>query len=273
MKTIYYHDFSDNFVETKNQAKTVPDNYKFIKTNPLSRLLGVILSAILKLVALIYAKFVLHLKIIGKDKLKHYIKSTKQGYYIYANHTLTLGDVFNPALYNPVHPYYICDSSNLGIPILGPILPFVGALPIPDSIRGKKNLFDAISVRAKQGKAIVIYPEAHLWPYYTKIRPFDNTAFAFPVRDNLPIFTATTTFKKRKNPTKKPRVIIYIDGPFYANTEVKKSTSTTNTIDTVSNPSDKKSLAKSLHDQAFNALTKRAELSDIEYITYKELRG
>ena len=197
-KTIYYHDFSDNFVETKNQAKTVPKNYQFIKKNPFARILGTILFVILKLIAKIYACFWLKLKIVGKNKLKNYVKTTRQGYYIYANHTLTYGDVYNPALYNPVHPYYLCDSSNLGIPILGPILPFVGAMPIPDSLRDKKRLFDAISVRAKQGKAIVIYPEAHLWPYYTNIRPFVSSAFVFPVRDNLPIFTATTTFSTPK---------------------------------------------------------------------------
>ena len=267
MKTIYYHDFTDNFVETKKQSKTIPDNYKFIKTAPLSRLFGAILFVIFKLIALIYAKFFLHLKITGKDKLKKYVKSTKKGYYIYANHALTLGDVFNPALYNPVHSYYICDSSNLGIPILGPLLPFVGALPIPESIRGKKKLFDAISTRAKQGKAIVIYPEAHLWPYYTKIRPFDNTAFAFPVRDSLPIFTATTTFKKPHNPSKKPHIVIYIYGPFYA------EESATTAKQTNTNLSDKKSRAKSLHDQAYSSLTKRAKLSNVEYITYQKREG
>ena len=163
-----------------------------------------------------------------------------------------LGDVFNPALYSPVHPYYVCDSSNLGIPILGPILPMVGALPIPDSIRGKKQLFDAISTRAKQGKAIVIYPEAHLWPYYTKIRPFETTAFNFPVRDNLPIFTATTTYQKKKN-REKPRLTIFIDGPFIPDLELPK-----------------KDCLKKLHDQVYQQLVKRSELSDTEYITYQK---
>lgn len=252
MKTVYYTDYNNNFVETKNQAKTVPENYKFIKKNPLYNLTGCFLSQVLKLVGLIYGKCALGLKITGKDKLKTFIKSEKKGYFIYANHTLTLGDVFNPGLYNPVRPYYICDSSNLGIPILGPILPMVGALPIPESIRGKKHLFDAISARAKQGKAIVIYPEAHLWPYYTDIRPFEPSAFSFPVRENLPIFTATTVYTKWKH-HKKPRVTIYIDGPFSADQTL-----------------DKKARTASLEAQARAAMKSRAELSTIKYITYKK---
>lgn len=252
MKTIYYNDFSDNFVETKNQEKKVPDNYQFIKTNPLAKFLSTILFCFFKFIGRIYAIFVLGLKIEGKYKLKNHIKSTRSGYYIYANHVLTYGDVYNPALYSPVHPYYICDSSNLGIPILGPILPFVGALPIPDSIKGKKRLFDAISTRAKQGNAIVIYPEAHVWPYYTNIRPFDATAFAFPARDNLPIFTATTTFMPRKF-RKKPRAVIYIDGPFSA-------------------PEDLNRHEKSayLHDKALSSMQKHAKRSTVKYINYKK---
>lgn len=252
MKTVYYSSYSDNFVETKNQGKTVPENYKFIKKNPLYNLAGAFLTQVLKLVGLVYGKCALGLKIEGKDKLKSYVKSEKKGYFIYANHTLTLGDVFNPGLYNPVHPYYICDSSNLGIPILGPILPMVGALPIPESIRGKKRLFNAISARARSKKAIVIYPEAHLWPYYTGIRPFESSAFSFPIRENLSIFTATTVYTKWKN-HQKPRVTIYIDGPFSADENL-----------------DKKARAASLETQAHAAMERRAKLSTVKYITYEK---
>ncbi len=247
MKTYYYTDFTDDLVETKNQAKSVPENYKWIKKNPFYIALGWILFQILKLVGLIYGKFALGLKIVGKSKLK-----IKSGYYIFANHTQPLGDVFNPALYSVKKPYYICDSSNLGIPILGPILPLVGALPIPDSIRGKKKLFDAISTRAQQGNAIIIYPEAHVWPYCTFIRPFEKTALNFPVRDNLPSFTATTVYKKWKF-HKKPRAVIYIDGPFYPNESL-----------------DKHARVEKLHMEITNQLVKRVSQSSVEYIHYEK---
>ena len=272
----YYTSFEDDFVETSNQSKTLPDNYVWIKKNPFYNILGFILFYILKLVGFFYAKFFLHLNIIGKDKLKDYHKFIKShdttqkfaklgtsslesngGYYVYANHTQPLGDVFNPALYNPVHPYYVCNTSNLGIPILGPILPIVGALPIPKSISGKKQLFRAISTRAKQGNAIIIYPEAHLWPYYTGIRPFEAISFAFPIRDNLPVFTATTVYTHQKSDNeskKKPKITIYIDGPFTADETLSK-----------------KERIKSLHDQVYNQLKKRAAMSNYEYIEYKKV--
>lgn len=246
--TLYYNDYTDDFVETKNQAKKVPEDYCWIKKNPFYNLLGFILFHILKVVGFFYAKFALHLKIIGKSKIRS--DHAAAGYYIFANHTLELGDVFNPALYSPKHPYYVCNSSNLGIPILGKILPLVGALPIPESIHGKKQLFSAIKTRIGQGKAVVIYPEAHLWPYYTKIRPLEPAAFHFPLKDNAPIFTATTVFKKPRH-RKKPEITIYIDGPFYPD-----------------NSLDKHARLKKLQNKVKAQLESRAKLSDYEYIKY-----
>ena len=69
MKTVYYSDYTDNFVETKNQSKAVPENYKFIKKNPLYNFTGAGLFIILKIIAFFYGKFALDLKIVGKDKL------------------------------------------------------------------------------------------------------------------------------------------------------------------------------------------------------------
>ena len=60
------------------------------------------------------------------------------------------------------------------------------------------ELYDAIKKRIEQKKCVVIYPEAHVWEYYTKIRPFPSTSFKFPVNCDVPAFCMTTTYYKRK---------------------------------------------------------------------------
>ena len=50
---------------------------------------------------------------------------------------------------------------------------------------------------------ILIYPEAHIWPYYTKIRPLRAAAFHYPAKFNVP--------RKRKN--SKPRKALVIGKP------------------------------------------------------------
>ena len=63
-----------------------------------------------------------------------------------------------------------------------------------------------------QKKAVITYPEAHVWPWYTGIRPMKPAAFHFPITIEAPVFVATTTYQKTKF-RKKPKITIYIDGP------------------------------------------------------------
>ena len=64
-----------------------------------------------------------------------------------------------------------------------------------------------------QGRAVVIYPEAHLWPMYTGIRNFKSDSFLYPLMYGAPVFCTTTVLKKRRV-RKQPKVIIYVDGAF-----------------------------------------------------------
>ncbi len=55
----------------------------------------------------------------------------------------------------------------------------LGALPVPDSISEYKKFSKAYKKRISDGHPVVIYPEAHVWPYYTGIRPFERRPSAF----------------------------------------------------------------------------------------------
>ena len=73
---------------------------------------------------------------------------------------------------------------------------------------------ECLSYYINKGECVLIFPEAHIWPYYNNIRNFKAVSFRFPCDDSAPVFVATTTFKKRKS-NRKPKPIIYIDGPFF----------------------------------------------------------
>lgn len=106
----------------------------------------------------------------------------------------------------------IVSTANLGIPVLGKILPYMGALPIP-GLNKMREFLSAVDHYSKIGNGIVIYPEAHVWPYYTGIRPFGTATFSYPVKNGFPVYCMTTTYQKRKIGDK-PRITVYIDGPF-----------------------------------------------------------
>lgn len=66
----------------------------------------------------------------------------------------------------------------------------------------------------------MIYPEAHIWPYYTKIRPFKDSSFRYPVQYQCPVICFTNTYQKRKH-SKKPQIVTYVDGPFYPDAKLR----------------------------------------------------
>ena len=44
-----------------------------------------------------------------------------------------------------------------------------------------KEFRKAIAYRVGQNQSVAIFPEAHVWPYYTGIRPFSDASFQFAV--------------------------------------------------------------------------------------------
>ena len=58
------------------------------------------------------------------------------------------------------------------------------------------NLIRAL--RIKQKRTVAVYPEVHIWPWYTGIRPFPAVSFAYPVKDGVPAVAFVTIYRKRK---------------------------------------------------------------------------
>ena len=243
--TIYFNSYDDDVIKSSNQDYKLKDNYKWVHSNIIYIFFSYIVYYFVLLFSLIYTKLFLHVKIKNKKILKK-----QKGYFLYCNHTQVLGDVLDPFIITfPKHPFIICSPSNLGIKVIGKILPISGALPIPSKIHDLNRFKEAVKHYNKR-KPIIIYPEAHLWPWYTKIREFNYSPFHFPVENNSKVFVATTTYKKRKY-MKKPAITIYIDGPFEVNNNLSK-----------------KENIKKIHDEVYNIMVNRSKLSNYEYIKY-----
>lgn len=196
----------------------------------------------------LYAKFKFNIKYIGKDKFK-ICKDT--GYFIYANHTQEFADTFIPSLANfPKRNFFIVNPENVSMKGLKTIVPLLGAIPIPGNTKSFRNFMGALKECISNNRSITIYPEAHIWPYYTKIRPFKDTSFIYPVIMDVPIYTITNTYHKR-NSNGKVKIITYIDGPFFPNKELNK-----------------KKAQKELRDIAYETMVNRSKNSTYEFIKY-----
>ncbi len=244
----YYKDFTDDFAVSRNQDIKLDENYEHIKTDFLSKISSAVIYFLAIVFSSVYLKLFLHVKFSGKEKFKR----VGGGFFIYGNHTQSVGDVFIPAIAAlPRRIYTIVSPANYGIPVIGKILRPLGALPIIPTVKGIKNLEAAIKQRAEDNHPIVIYPEAHVWDYYTGIRPFPDTSFKYPARLNMPVFSMTATYKRSKL-LKKPVIDVKIDGPFYPEGETLKGK------------------AADLHNKVYSSMINRTKESNYDYIEYKK---
>ena len=135
---------------------------------------------------------------------------------------------------------------------LGNVVEMLGAIPIPGNKEAMKNFLDVIKLRIKQGNSITIFPEAHIWPYYTKIRPFKNVSFKYPVQLDVPAFCVTNTYQSYGKNKDKVRVVSYIDGPIFPD----------------ENCNTMKEKQQNLRDKVYNKMVERSKMSNVEVVKY-----
>ena len=250
-KIIYYEDeLNDEFSKSSIEPRIIDENYKYVHKNPLWNLCSFVLQNILSVpIKILYAKIKFRIKYIGKEKIKTY---RNEGYFIYGNHTQPFADTFIPSI--PMYPkrnFLIVNPVNISLKGTGTLVEMLGAMPIPSNKSAMKNFLNAIKQKINKGYAITIYPEAHIWPYYTKIRPFKDVSFKYPIQLEKPAFCITNTYQSYGKNNKKIKIVSYIDGPFYPNKELTL-----------------KEQQKELRNKIYNCMEERSENSNIEHIKY-----
>ena len=253
---IYYYsdELNDEFSGSDITPRIIDQNYKYLHKNIFWNIAHFLVQNVLSVpIKVLYAKLKFRVKYIGKEKLKKY---KKEGYFVYANHTQVFADTFltSNAIY-PKRNYLIVNPENVSMKFLGNFVQMFGAIPIPNNKDGMKNFLSAIKYHIQKEHSITIYPEAHIWPYYTKIRPFKTVSFRYPIELEKPVFCITNTYQKRgKN---KVKITSYIDGPFFVNKEIKGI----------------KEQKRDLRDRVYNTMVERSKQSNYEVIKYVKKKG
>ena len=250
-KVIYYEDeLHDEFSVAKITPRRIDENYQYIHKNPLWNLASFLLQNVFSMpIKILYSKMKFKIQYVGKEKLKPY---KKEGYFIYVNHTQPFADTFIPSVGNyPKRNFFIVNPENISMKGLGTIVEMLGAIPVPGNKDAMKNFLDVIEEKIKKKSSITIYPEAHIWPYYTKIRPFSDVSFKYPVQLETPSFCMTNTYQACGKNKNRIKIVTYIDGPFFADSRLNK-----------------KQAQKNLRDKIYDCMVERSKNSNIEYIQY-----
>lgn len=142
----------------------------------------------------------------------------RSGYFLYGNHTRNL-DAFLPAVAAfPKRAYIITGPDAVSLPLLRNVVMMLGAIPIPTEFSAMRKFLTAVTERFRQRHCVAVFPEAHVWPFYTGIRPFPDTSFGYPAKENAPSIVMVTTYRRRRGLfrfAKKPGMTVTFSDPIY----------------------------------------------------------
>lgn len=253
-RTIYWKDeLNDDFDEVGLARPPVPKGYPYIRKNPVSGFLyGILYHCVAKPVFAVYC-LLKGIRFEGKANLKE-LKG--RGAFLYCNHT-AITDVFKFQCLlfffgRMVNILGFSDTTSM--PVVKWIARGLGYLPVP--LKGDLENLIALGESCdyyvnKKHQHVLIFPEAHIWPYYTKIRNFTSGSFNYPARSNAPAVPIVTTWRKPKI-GKKPKQTVIIGRPIFPKEEL-----------------DVNSNKNYLHDKCLKVMKDMASSKEqFEYIKY-----
>ena len=253
-KVFYYSDpLNDDFAGNDIDTKPTGADYVYIPRSPVFRAAAFVIYNLAACpLTCLFIKCAYHHRFVNKAALK---KCGGAGCFLFGNHTLAAGDAFIPNHMTVKKNYIVTSPDATSIKGLRTIVKMFGALPVPSTVGGTRRFASAIGELIGKGKTVTIYPEAHIWPYYTKIRPFREDSFRLPVMNDAPCYSFTNVYLKSRNPLRKrPVVKTYINGPFYPDESLPP-----------------KERVKDLRDRVYDSMVKEAEKQE-QYVTNVYIR-
>lgn len=215
-KTVYYKDpLHDDFAGTNITNVTVDETFPYEHKNPLWRFFAWIAYYLIAMpLVWFYMRVLLQVKFVNRKAMK---KVKKTPCFLYGNHT-GFYDAFTPNLLSfPRRNKIVVSSDTVSIKGLKSVVQMLGAIPVPTKRSGMKRFLRAIE-QDHETCNVTVYPEAHIWPYYTGVRPFEGTSFTYPVRYGAPtvaFFTAYTKPKGFLSCFRKANVTVYVSDPIF----------------------------------------------------------
>ena len=250
-KVIYYTDEqNDDFAGTNINTKPVDDSFIFLHTSIPWKICSTLLYYGVAVPAVwLFMRVILGVQFVNRSA----VKACKGPCFLFGNHTDFI-DAFIPNLLSLPHRNHILvGADTVSIPGLRTIVQMFGALPIPTGTRGWRKFLAALDVYCKKAN-ITVYPEAHIWRFFTGVRDFPDTSFAYPIRYGMPSVVFFTAYSKPKPSLafwRKATITVYVSDPMYP-------------LGGVSEPEAR----RDLRDRAYAFMKEKSALSDYELIRY-----
>ncbi|MBR3423399.1 MAG: hypothetical protein IKG80_02795 [Clostridia bacterium] len=197
-KTVRVNDEkNDDFAALDIKAETVGADYRYVRRAPLWLAAEFVLYRIIATpLVFLMAKILFGLRIKNRGSVR---KLKKTGFFLYGNHTQNMMDAYTPSLVSfPRRAHIVTGPEAVSIKGIRAVVAMLGAIPLPSVTKGYAPFRKALGYRINERRAVTIYPEAHIWPWYTGIRDFSDASFDYPAEFLVPCVAFATTFRRRK---------------------------------------------------------------------------
>ena len=215
-KTVYYQDKAndDFFNFSKKYDKIKFDaNYNYVEKGKIKKVVSFCLYYFVAWPVLSFFMYIIQcVKIVGRKNVK---TLKDKGYMIVGNHTHYKDAYISQiGITAPKRTYIIANNNAVQLPIIGRIARYLGAIAVPQTISGFKKFYSEIEKLLANKNVIVVYPDAHIWPYYTGLRDFPLSSFSMAAKNKVPVVPIATTYKKRLL-FKSPKAIVFVGKPIF----------------------------------------------------------
>ena len=170
----------------------IKDDYKYIIDNKILNCFSDLLFIIITPILWILNRVLFGFDAEGVDNLR----KVSGGKVTISNHVHPMDCTMNGLINFPERTYFPTLATNFKIPFIRHLIRVLYAIPIPKKTAQIEKFFEQIKKALAEGKTIHMYPEAALWPYYEKIRPFKKGAFKMAAEAGCPIVPILYTFEE-----------------------------------------------------------------------------
>ncbi len=249
-RTVYYSDpLKDDFVKTPVEPITIDGSFPYIHRGRLWRGESTLLWLLLLPVVWLINHLWFGVRVRNRKALRGL---RKQGFFLFGNHTQAFSNATMPTLLAfPRRAYVLANPDAVSIPFLRFIVQMLGAFPVADTLSGQRAFLRAMEVRVGQKGVFAVYPEAHIWPYYTGVRPFPSGSFAYPVRFGKPVVACAVTYRRRLLRFLPPALTLTLSEPLFPDPDAAPG-------------AERERLCR----EVFRFLSEMAEENEVEYVRY-----
>ena len=250
-RTVYYTDpLKDDFVNTPVEAVTIDGNFPFVHRSALWRAGETALWLLLCPLVWIINHLWFGVRVRNRKALRGL---RKQGFFLFGNHTQAFPNATMPTLLAfPRRAYVLANPDAVSIPFLRSVVQMLGAFPVPDTPSGHRAFLRAMGERTAQKAVFAVYPEAHIWPYYTGVRPFPSASFIYPVHFGRTVVACAVTYRRRRILRfLPPALTLTLSDPLFPDPAAAPG-------------ADRERLCR----EVYRFLSEKAEENEVEYVRY-----